>query len=215
MIARLKGVVDSMGDGFAIVDVGGVGYLVFASSRTLGRVGVGEAANLLIEAHVREDHIHLYGFWDALERDWFRLLTTVQGVGAKVALSILSALQPDELAQAIAAQDRAMVTRANGVGPKLATRILSELKDKIGALAIGLPAALTAEAPAGAKGGFAGPTADAISALVNLGYNRAQALGAVARAAVDLGDRAGVEALIRAGLAELSAPNLLAGEHRR
>ena len=132
MIAKLTGVVDSTGDGWAVIDVSGVGYRVFCSAPTLGRLRTGEAASLLIETHMREDHIHLYGFIDASECDWFRLLTTVQGVGAKVGLAILSALGADDLARALVSGDRAAVTRANGVGAKLATRILSELKDKVG-----------------------------------------------------------------------------------
>ncbi len=136
MIARLKGIVEELGDDWLIVDVSGVGYHVFASSRTLGSMVVGDAVTVVIETHVREDHIHLYGFADTTERDWFKLLTTVQGVGAKVGLGIQSALSPDEISQAIAAQDKATITRAPGVGPKLAARIVSELKDKVGAIAL-------------------------------------------------------------------------------
>ncbi|MFZ2006300.1 MAG: Holliday junction branch migration protein RuvA, partial [Stellaceae bacterium] len=136
MIAKLTGILDHIGADGAIVDVGGVGYLVFASTRTLGQLQPGAAARLLIETHVREDHIHLYGFIDAAERDWFRLLTTVQGVGAKVALAILSAVAPNDLTLAIVAQDNAMLARADGVGPKLAARIVNELRDKVGGLAL-------------------------------------------------------------------------------
>lgn len=202
MIARLKGIVDSLGDGWVVIDVSGVGYLVFCSARTLGRLAVGEAAAVDVETHVREDHIHLYGFLDTAERDWFRLLTTVQGVGAKVGLAILSVLGSEELLQAVAAGDRAAVSRASGVGPKLAKRILSELRDKVGAIALG-PA--SAAAGGTAEGGLPTATADAVSALVNLGYNPSEALGAVSRGAGELGPEAGVEVLIRAGLNELGA----------
>ena len=194
MIAKLTGVVDSTGNGWAVIDVSGVGYRVFCSAPTLGRLRTGEAASLLIETHMREDHIHLYGFIDASERDWFRLLTTVQGVGAKVGLTILSALGADDLARALASGDRAAVTRANGVGAKLATRILSELKDKVGEVVLGPAAGLDETGAAG----------DAASALVNLGYSASEAFGAVSQAAAKLGAEAGTEALIRAGLAELA-----------
>jgi len=206
MIAKLKGLIDSTGDGWAIIDVGGVGYLVFCSARTLDRLGRGEVAEVMVETHVREDHIHLYGFVDAAERDWFRLLTTVQGVGAKVALAILSVLAPDNLLQTVAAADKAAITQAPGVGPKLATRILSELKDKVGDIALtafpigGIGRGLD-EADGAA---FGGAVKDAASALVNLGYQPSEALGAVSRAAGRLGDGADVEALIRAGLGELA-----------
>ncbi len=142
MIAKLTGLIDSTDGEGAVLDVGGVGYLVFCSARTLARLPArGMPASLLIETHVREDHIHLYGFADAGERDWFRLLTTVQGVGARLALAVLSVLGPDDLARAIAAADRASLARAPGVGPKLAGRIAAELKDKVGAVALG-PAAI-------------------------------------------------------------------------
>ena len=200
MIASLKGVLESVAEESAVVDVSGVGYLVFCSGRTLANLPQpGEAVRFVVETHVREDHIHLYGFAEPGERDWFRLLTTVQGVGAKVALAILSALGPEELVQAVAAQDKAAVSRANGVGPKLAGRIVLELKDKVGNLVSAtLPQAGAGSAPAG------GDSEDAISALVNLGFQRTDAFGAVARAGQKLGEDAGVDALIRAGLQELS-----------
>jgi Holliday junction DNA helicase RuvA len=202
MIAKLTGLLDHIGPEGAVIDVGGVGYLVFASTRTLGQLPPpGQAARLLIETHVREDHIHLYGFVDAAERDWFRLLTTVQGVGAKVALAILSAVAPDELTLAIVSQDRATLARADGVGPKLAARIVNELKDKIGGLAL---AATNAAVPAPALAGAPGATGDAVSALVNLGYRRTEAFGAVASASRRLGADAKIDALIRAGLQELA-----------
>jgi Holliday junction DNA helicase RuvA len=200
MIAKLTGILDWIGADGAIVDVGGVGYLVFASTRTLGQLQPGAAARLLIETHVREDHIHLYGFIDAVERDWFRLLTTVQGVGARLALAILSAVAPGDLAMAIVAQDKAMLARAEGVGPKLAARIVNELRDKVGGMAL---AATNAAAPVPAAND-PDVTGDAVSALVNLGYRRAEAFGAVAAASRRLGEDAKVDALIRAGLQELA-----------
>ncbi|MBV9554844.1 MAG: Holliday junction branch migration protein RuvA [Alphaproteobacteria bacterium] len=203
MIAKLTGTVDSVGPDGAVIDVGGVGYLVFASTRTIGRLPpTGGAARLLVETHVREDHIHLYGFADAAERDWFRLLTTVQGVGAKVALAILSAVAPEELTLAIVAQDKATMARADGVGPKLAARIVNELKDKVGGMALAATNA-AARAPAAAAA-EPGATGDAVSALVNLGYRRAEAFGAVAAASRRLGAGVKVDALIRAGLQELA-----------
>jgi len=205
MIALLKGRIEDVGDGWAVIDVGGVGYLVFCSNRTLGQLGVGEAATVYVETHVREDHIHLYGFLDGSEREWFKLLTTVQGVGAKVALAILSVLSGDELTHAIAAQDKAQVGRANGVGPKLAQRIVTELKDKVAALALGPGAGLkgTRTAAPFAGVGSSVVTRDAVSALVNLGYSPSDALSAVSHAANKLGADADVAALIKGGLAEL------------
>jgi Holliday junction DNA helicase RuvA len=202
MIAKLTGTLDLIAADGAVVDVNGIGYYAFCSARTLGRLPpAGAPVRLLIETHVREDHIHLYGFVDAAERDWFRLLTTVQGVGARLALAVLSALGPDDLPLAILAQDKALLARAEGVGPRLAARIVNELRDKAGSLAIATPAAATAlaAAPIGE-----GPAADAVSALVNLGYRRAEAFGAVAAAARRLGGGAPAEALIRAGLRELA-----------
>ena len=203
MIGKLSGIVDSVEEDGAILDVGGVGYLVFGSRRTLGALAPGEAARQLIETHVREDHIHLYAFAEAAERDWFRLLTTVQGVGARNALSILSVLSSAQLTQAIAAQDKAAVTRANGVGPKLAQRIVSELKDKAGGIALG-GAALQPVTGGKAPAGFEGLSEDAVSALVNLGYRRADAFTAVAKAAGKLDGEASLEALIKGGLRELA-----------
>jgi holliday junction DNA helicase RuvA len=201
MIARLAGTVDSVGPDGAVIDVGGVGYLAFCSTRTIGRLPPsGDAVRLLIETHVREDHIHLYGFIDAAERDWFRLLTTVQGVGARLALAILSAVMPEALVLAIVAQDKAMLARAEGVGPRLAARIVNELRDKVGGLALVLASPIIGEVSPMAE---AGPAPDAVSALVNLGYRRAEAFGAVAAAARRLGDGAALDALIRAGLQEL------------
>lgn len=205
VIAKLTGIVDATGDGWAVVDVGGVGYLVSCSGRTLSNLVPGEATVVFVETQVREDAIQLFGFAEAAERDWFRTLTTVQGVGGKAALAILSVLSADELVHAVAAADRAAITRAAGVGPKLAARIIAELKDKVGAIAL-TPAA-TGEAAGVGLGGEAG---DAVSALVNLGFRPAEALGAVSHAAGRLGAGADVEALIRSGLAELTA-----AEHAR
>ncbi len=206
MIGKLTGLVDSSGEDWVIVDVSGVGYLVHCSSRTLANLpGAGESVSLLIETHVREDHIHLYGFLQAAERDWFGLLSTVQGVGVKMTLAILSVLPPSELIQAIAAQDQRALTRANGVGPKLAGRIVAELKDKAGKLALGPAAALAGGTAAAARGGAPVLSEDAISVLVNLGYQRGEAFGAVAQATRDLGADAPLEAVIKAGLKELSA----------
>lgn len=215
MIALLKGRIEELGDGWAVVDVGGVGYLIFCSARTLGRLAVGEAATVYVETHVREDHIHLYGFLEPTEREWFKLLTTVQGVGAKVALAILSVLSGDEITHAVAAGDKAQVGRANGVGPKLAQRIVTELKDKVAALALG-PAAgakgVKMDAPGPSVGGASPATRDATSALINLGYSPSDALSAVSHAANKLGEDADVGQLIKGGLAELG-PHNLAGEH--
>ena len=201
MIAKLAGVIDQIGTEAAVIDVGGVGYLAFCSTRTISRLPVvGAPASLLIETHVREDHIHLYGFLDAAERDWFRRLTTVQGVGARLALAILSAMAPEQLGLAVFSQDKAALMRADGVGARLAARIVNELHDKVGG-----GAAAEATVPAAtAPNADAGPAADAVSALVNLGYRRSEAFGAVAVASRRLGSSADTAALIRAGLQELA-----------
>jgi Holliday junction DNA helicase RuvA len=210
MIGKLSGQIDEVGEGHVILDVNGVGYLVFASARTLARLGAkGSGAGLLIETHVREDHIHLYGFADAAERAWFRLLNTVQGVGSRVALSILSVLSPAELTQAIAAQDRKTLNRASGVGPKLAQRLVTELKDKVGNIALGMAAwqGEGAAPPAAASLGTAslGKNAeDAVGALEGLGYRRVEAFQAVAEATRALGADAPLQALIKAALRELA-----------
>ena len=206
MIARLKGRVDERNKDNCVIDVNGVGYLVRASSRTLAALpGVGEACSLHIETSIREDAFELFGFLVPEERDCYRLLTTVQGVGPKAALALLSALAPGEIAAAILAEDKSTLTRADGVGPKLAQRIASELKDKVSALGLAVAVgkagggSIAGAAPAG------GAAADAVSALVNLGYKRAEAVAAVNKAVKKLGDGARVEALIPAGLAELGA----------
>ena len=202
MIARLKGTVEAVDDGSAVIDVNGVGYLVSASSRTLRDLVVGQTATVLVETIVREDAIALYGFLDTAERDWFRILTTVQGVGARVALSILSTLSPDEIARAIAAGDKASLSRPAGVGPKLAARLATELKDKAAAFGVAPAPARAASSPAPVTGGSVNE--DAVSALVNLGYRRVEAFGAVARVTQRLGEAAQLDAVIRAGLQELS-----------
>ena len=195
MIALLTGRVVALEDGRCVLDVNGVGYLVHASTRTLAAMPAEGAARVLIETQVREDAITLYGFTDPAERDWFRLLLTVQGVGAKVALGILSALSPRDLVGAIAAGDRASLTRAPGVGPKLAVRLLSELREKAVAMPSGTGAVIVP--PAG------GVEADALSALINLGYRRAEALGAVQRV-MERSDGAAVGQVIRESLQELA-----------
>lgn len=203
MIAKLSGLLDSVAETFCILDVNGVGYQVFCSARTLRNLPrPGEAVRLHIETHVREEHIHLFGFVSASERECFNLLQTVQGVGAKVALGILSTLAPDELFRAIASADKTSLNRCDGVGPKLAVRLITELKDKVGGIALG-PVASAAPADAPTEGAN-GPVADALSALVNLGYKRADAFGAVTAAARALGDKANVQQLIPAALKELA-----------
>ncbi len=202
MIGKLSGTVDEIAADYAIVDVHGVGYVAYCSARTLERLAPREAAVLFIETVVREDMIRLYGFASAVERDWFRVLQTVQGVGAKVALAILSTLPPDALAQSVTVQDKAAVARAPGVGPKLAQRIVQELKDKAPVAGIfqGVPAAAVAavvRAPQGAP-------AEAVSALVNLGYAQTEAASAIAAAATELGEAATLDQLIRDGLKRLA-----------
>jgi Holliday junction DNA helicase RuvA len=192
MIARLRGLLDSFGADHAVIDVNGVGYLVSASSRTLSALGaIGDEVVLHTEMLVAEDFIRLVGFTTAAERDWFRLLTSVQGVGARVALAILSALSIDEVHRAVASGDHAMIARAQGVGPKLAQRIVNELKDKAGAIALGSGGAA---APAGSL------ALDAVSALTNLGFKPPDASAAVARAEAELGPQASLDALVRLAL---------------
>jgi Holliday junction DNA helicase RuvA len=194
MIARLRGLLDSTAADACVVDVNGVGYLVSASVKTLGSLGgVGSAVSLHIETQVREDAIQLFGFLTEAERDSFRLLTTVQGVGGRVALAILSVLGPDELAHAIAAADTSSIARANGVGPKLAARIANELKGKFGAVALGSAAPLPV-------GSTKGAVADALAALAGLGFKPMEASRAVADAQAELGDGATVSELIRVAL---------------
>ena len=203
MIGKLKGVLDSYGTDWAIIDVGGVGYLLSCSARTLGALPrIGEAASVLVETFVREDMIRLFGFSSEAERDWFRLLCTVQGVGTKVALAILSTLSAHEIGNAIALQDKAMIGRANGVGKKLAERIVLELKDKAPAFA---PADATLSKLQAEIGDVATTAVtDAISALVNLGYGQAQAGAAVSAALKKGGEDQPAERLIRLALKELA-----------
>ena len=204
MIGKLKGLIDSYAEDFVILDVGGVGYQVHCSARTLQALpSPGEAATLSIETYVREDQIKLFGFRSDVEREWFRLLQTVQGVGAKVALAVLGTLPPADLANAIALRDKAAVARTPGVGPKVAERIVTELKDKAPAFAdvdpgvIRLSGAIEdSRAPQ--------PIADAISALINLGYGQPQAAAALAAASRAAGDKAETAQLIRLGLKELA-----------
>jgi len=200
VIAKLRGRVDSVGDGEAVIDVGGVGYLVFAPARTLAALTVGQAAELSIETHVREDHIHLYGFSTPADQRMFRTLTTVQGVGAKVGLAILSVLSADETVRAVAAQDHGPFRRAAGVGPKLAQRIVAELKDKMGGFATPFAAA-----PATTGAPVAAPRIvdDAVSALVNLGYGRTEAFTVVSRMVQQLGDNTPLSSVIGAALREM------------
>ncbi len=202
MIAQLTGLVDALEDGRCVIDVAGVGYLVHASSRTLAALPrPPEVARLLIETHVREDAIQLFGFTETAERDWFRLLTTVQGVGPRVGLSILSALSPRDLIGAIAARDQGSLTRAPGVGARLAARLLTELKDKVGAMPSSSGPGVALSAVAAAKGA----AGDALSALVNLGYRRPEAQATVARVLDRLGEDAALDAIIRDALKELAS----------
>ena len=204
MIGKLKGVIDSYGWDNVILDVNGVGYLVQCSARTLQELPpAGQVATLSIETYVREDQIRLFGFMTDVEREWFRLLQTVQGVGAKVALAVLGTLKPADLASAIAMRDKAMVARTPGVGPKVAERIVTELKDKAPAYAEVDPALVRLSGALEDKRAPQ-PISDAVSALVNLGYGQPQAAAAVAAAARSAGDGAEVKTLIRLGLKELA-----------
>ncbi|MBB1250160.1 Holliday junction branch migration protein RuvA [Rhizobium sp. G21] len=204
MIGKLKGVIEEIGEDYVLVDVHGVCYVAHCSARTLSRIGsVGEAVVLFIETYVREDQLKLFGFMSGLEREWFRMLQIVQGVGSKVALAVLSTLTPSELANAIALQDKTTISRAPGVGPKVAVRILTELKSKAPAFSgdsgqsIGLKQEL-------GEGVAPAPVADAVSALTNLGYSRDQAASAVAAALKNGGEGADSAKLIRLGLKELA-----------
>ncbi len=198
MIAKLTGRVEQLEADRCVIDVNGVGYLVQASTRTLAALPPGDVASVLIETQVREDAILLFGFAEAAEREWFRLLTTVQGVGARVALNILSALSPRDLVGAIQAGDRGALTRASGVGAKLAVRLLTELREKAGAMPSGVGYAPVLVAPA------AGVEADAASALVNLGYRRPEVAAAIGRVVSRLGEGAALDVVIREGLRELA-----------
>ncbi len=207
MIGKLRGVIDSVNDGHAIIDVGGVGYLVFAASNILQKLSQMDGeVSLIIETHIREDHFHLYGFLTEFERDWFNLLTTVQGVGAKMALAIQTVFSGDELTTIIAAQDKTSLTRANGVGKKLSERIITELKSKVGKLV----GNISVSSPSDKKGGSKTEPSpsnqlkdEAVSALVNLGYARIDAFSAVMRA-VDQSPEAELNDVIRLSLQELT-----------
>jgi len=204
MIGKLKGVIDSYGEDYVIVDVGGVGYQVHCSARTLQSLPAqGQPATLSIETHVREDQIRLFGFTSDVEREWFRLLQTVQGVGVKVALAVLSTLKPSELANAIALRDKASIARTPGVGAKVAERIVTELKDKVPAFSA-LDPAVVKLSGAVDEDRAPQPIRDAVSALVNLGYGQPQAAAAIATASREAGEGADTAKLIRFGLKELS-----------
>ncbi len=211
MIAKLRGLIDTIGDDYCIIDVNGVGYLVSASSKTLGKLAQGQEATLLTEMVVREDSLSLFGFADAWEKEWFTTLTKVQGVGAKVCLSILSVLTPAQLSQAISAQDKTSFCRASGVGPKLAARIVTELKDKIVTIPVGISGANADEVIEGSpaaqvvlpKDADYSKSEDVISALVNLGYQRLEAYRAVSKALAENPD-ANVPTLIRLALKEFA-----------
>ena len=200
MIAKLRGIVDEIGPDWVIIDAGGVGYLVFCSSRTLSILDEKEGpVSVWIETHVREDHIHLYGFSNVSEKDWFNLLTTVQGVGTKVGLALLSSMSVDELKDALITQDAALFTQAQGVGPRLAARILTELKNKAGTLLVERAGNNRDLDPKKHQA-----VSDAVSALVNLGYKRPQALEAVGKAAKHLSEGSDMEELLVSSLKELS-----------
>ncbi len=204
MIGKLKGIIDSYGTDYVILDVAGVGYQVHCSARTLAALpGPGEAATLSIETYVREDQIKLFGFASDIEREWFRLLQTVQGVGAKVALSVLGTLKVSELANAVAMRDKVSVSRAPGVGAKVAERIVTELKDKAPEFAALDPAVIRLSDALEDKRAPK-PIADAVSALINLGYGQPQAAAAIAAAARNAGEAADTAMLIRQGLKELA-----------
>ncbi|MDE2133407.1 MAG: Holliday junction branch migration protein RuvA [Alphaproteobacteria bacterium] len=193
MIGKLTGIVDFIGEDHVLLDVAGVGYLVHCPSSTLSKLAAGAHVSLMVETRLTDETIKLYGFFTAEEREWFRLLQTVQNVGARVALNVLSALSPRDLERALALGDKAVVGRAQGVGPKLALRIVTELKDKAPSMMLRGHAGETPAAPRG-------PEADAVAALVKLGYSQTTAAEAVARAGRDLGDGAALDALIREAL---------------
>lgn len=204
MIGKLKGIVEELDADSLIIDVNGVGYNVFVSSRLLGNVTVGQALSLIIEMNVREDHIHLYGFPDSIERDWFRLLATVQGVGNKTGLAILAAYTPEKLVQAIMAKDIAAFKAVSGIGPKLAERIVTELKDKVLKMPTnGFTVSGTKSPNPESRIPNPGITNDAISALVNLGYSRSDSYAVVVKVAQNNKDNQGLDSLIRLSLKEL------------
>lgn len=205
MIGKLSGIIDSFHQGHLIVDVSGVGYLVFASTRTLSQIGqAGDTVSLLIDTHVREDHIHLYGFQNAEEQRWFRLLTSVQGVGVKAGLAILSVCAPQEISLAIAAQDKAPITRADGVGPKLASRILLELKNKVGEVDLSPKAVQVGSSKTSEPIKASSADQDAVQALIGLGYGRGEAYNAVMQAKAKANDNTNLQELIKVSLKELA-----------
>ena len=204
MIGKLRGVIDSYGEDWVVVDVGGVGYQVYCSARTMQTLpAAGEPMSLAIDTYVRDDMIRLYGFANELERAWFRLLQTVQGVGARVAMAVLGVLKPGDLATAIALQDKAALTRAPGVGKKVAERIVAELRDKAPAYSSADPMVVRLQNELGERRA-PGPIADAVSALTNLGYAQVQASAAIVAASRAAGEAADTETLIRLGLKELA-----------
>lgn len=203
MIARLSGILYDSGEMSCVIDVGGVGYLVFCSQRTLSEMpNNGEVINLYIETHVRDDHIHLYGFKNSAEREWFNLLISVQGVGARVALGVLGVLSADDLFKAIAAQDKTLLTQAPSIGPKLGGRICSELKERVGKMASLAVIKTSTERLIGNSENQVGQ--DAISALVNLGYGPSEAVTAIDNAISNLGTGADLQSIIKSGLKVLA-----------
>ena len=206
MIAKLTGRLDSVSTNYLILDVNGVGYQVFASSRTLSRLGLpGEPVSLLIDTQVREDAFNLFGFADVAEQQWFRLLTSVQGVGAKVAMGILGSMPPDQLVFAIASGDAGAMRQADGVGPKLAARIVTELKDKVGKLDLPVAAKTKASGKGGREESPANIDNDAVSALINLGYTRSDAYQAVLNAKQKSNDNSKLNDIIKPALKELAS----------
>lgn len=209
MIAKLTGIIDSVGSNYVIIDVNGVGYMVYASARTLSKIGSEKGTNvgLSIETYVREDQITLFGFADSDEKEWFNLLFSVQGVGAKMALNLLSAIPAEQLPLVIASEDKAAIRQADGVGPKLAARIITELKDKAGKMALGVAATQNAKKTKAGEAPAMSVTVsnDAISALINLGYGRAEAFSAVSDVVGKMGEETPVGEIIRESLKELSA----------
>ena len=203
MIGKLSGVIDMVGEDFVILDVHGVGYVVQCSARTLAHLHIGDAVKLAIETQVREDSIRLYGFLTEAEHEWFRLLQTVQGIGAKVALAVQGALSPEDLATAIARQDKAQIGRAPGIGPRLAGRLVAELKEKLPA-SLALAYASTGDGAGGSGVEGPVPAEDAVAALLTLGYGRAQAADAIEGARRRLGEAADTAALVRQALRQLS-----------
>lgn len=207
MIGKLRGIVDESTEDSAVIDVGGVGYVVFCSSRTLSNLQPGAAVSLVIETHVREDHIHLFGFENNLEREWFRLLNSVQGVGAKMAQAILGVFDADSLTRTIGAQDKTALTRVKGIGPKVAERIITELKSKVVSLGAMPMPAVTAGTKTSAKPQDAKQPRvidDAVSALTNLGYPRTEAFGVITTILQRNSDEPKLDELIRLGLKELA-----------